>query len=80
MPGKLQFRWTGPFWIIGAYNETFQLGMLAGEALSHWVNGFRLKPYCGLTPHNPFTKHRQDLDKSKVGTTADRKGITPEFQ
>ena len=31
MPGKLRFRWTGPFWIIDEFNDTFQLSTLAGE-------------------------------------------------
>ena len=40
MPGKLRFRWTGPYWIVGAENNTFQLGTLAGEVLRQKVNGF----------------------------------------
>ena len=31
MPGKLRFRWTGPFWIIDEFNGTFQLSTLAGD-------------------------------------------------
>ena len=40
MPGKLRFRWTGPFWIIDEFNGMFQLGTLAGETVKSWVNGF----------------------------------------
>ena len=54
MPGKLQFRWTGPYWIVGAENDTFQLGTLAGELVRQKVNGFRLKPYLGPTLANLF--------------------------
>ena len=54
MPGKLIFRWTGPYWIVGAKNGTFQLGTLAGEVLRQKVNGFQFKPYLGPTPPNPF--------------------------
>ena len=54
MPRKLHFRWTGPYWIIGVENDTFTLGSLAKEILPRKVNGFRLKPYAGPTPPNPF--------------------------
>ena len=56
MPSKLRFWWTGPFWIIDEFNGTFQLGTLAGETVKRWVNGFRLRPYQGSTPPNPFAK------------------------
>ena len=56
MPGKLRFRWTGPFWIVDEFNGTFQLGTLAGEVVQSWANGFRLRPYRGSTPPNPFTE------------------------
>ena len=56
MPGKLRFRWTGPYWIVAAEKGTFTLGTLAGEILPQKVNGFRLKPYAGATPPNPFKK------------------------
>ena len=56
MPGKLRFRWTGPFWITKEYNGSYQLGTLAGEVVGKWANGFRLKPYKGHMPANPF-KH-----------------------
>ena len=54
MPVKLQFRWTGPFWITKDYNGSYKLGTLARELLSKWVNGFRPKPYKGQMPENPF--------------------------
>ena len=53
MPGKLRFRWTGPYWIVGAENGMFQLGTLVREVLRQKVNGFRLKPYLGPKPPNP---------------------------
>ena len=56
MPGKLRFQWTSPFWIIDEFNDTFQLGTLAGDIVKSWVNGFRLRPYQGNTPANPFTE------------------------
>ena len=56
MPGKLHFRWTGPYWIVAAEKGTFTLGTLAGEILPQKVNGFRLKPYAGPTAPNPFEK------------------------
>ena len=56
MLGKLRFRWTGPFWIIDEFNDTFQLGTLVGDIVKSWVNGFRLRPYHGTTPANPFVK------------------------
>ena len=31
MLGKLRFRWTGPFWIIGKFNDTFQLSTLTSD-------------------------------------------------
>ena len=30
MPGKLRFRWIGPFWIVNTYNGTYHVGTLAG--------------------------------------------------
>ena len=54
MPGKLRFRWTGPFWITKEYNGSYQLGTLSGEVIGKWANGFRLKPYKGHMPANPF--------------------------
>ena len=54
MPGKLRFRWTGPFWITKEYNGSYQLGTLSKEVIGKWANGFRLKPYKGHMPANPF--------------------------
>ena len=54
MLGKLRFRWTGPFWIVNNRNGTYQVGTLSGDILPKWVNGFRLKPYHGSIPNNPF--------------------------
>ena len=34
MPGKLRFRWTGPFWVTKEFVGSYQLGTLAGELLS----------------------------------------------
>ena len=60
MPGKLQFWWTGPYWITREFNGSYQLGTLAGEIMGKWVNGFRLKPYCGPMPQNPFEQTEAD--------------------
>ena len=68
MPGKLRFRWTGPFWIIDEFNGTFQLGTLAGDIVKSWANGFRLRPYRGTTPPNPFTE-THDTDQLRDNTT-----------
>ena len=57
MPGKLRFRWTGPFWITKEYNGSYQLGTLSGEVIGKWANGFRLKPYKGHMPANPFKQY-----------------------
>ena len=54
MPRKLQFGWTGSFWITKEFNGSYQLGTLASEILKKWVNVFWLKPYKGLMPKNPF--------------------------
>ena len=40
MLGKLRFRWTGPFWIVGSKNGTYQVGTLAREIMPKWINGF----------------------------------------
>ena len=66
MPGKLRFRWTGPYWIIAAENGTFTLATLTTEVLPQKVNGFRLKPYAGATPPNPF-KNTTDPTLPKAG-------------
>ena len=67
MPSKLQFQWTRPFWIVDNKNGTYQLGMLTGEILPQWVNGFRLKLYRGLMPENPF---RIGVNADKLPTTS----------
>ena len=54
MLGKLWFRWTRPYWITWEFNGSYQLGTLVGEVLDKWVDGFRLKPYYGPMPQNPF--------------------------
>ena len=59
MPGKLRFQWTGPFWITREFKGSIQLGTLAKELLGKWVNRFRLKPYKGLMPTNPFKEPEQ---------------------
>jgi hypothetical protein len=55
MPGKLRLRWTGPYWIMNEEGGTYQLGTLSGEVLPQWANAFRLKPYYGKLPPNPFS-------------------------
>ena len=35
MPGKLRFRWTGPFWIVDSKNGAYQVGSLLLQA---WPN------------------------------------------
>jgi hypothetical protein len=54
IPGKLWLRWTGLYWIVNADNDPYQLGTLFEEVLPQWANGFRLKPYHGKMPPNPF--------------------------
>ena len=71
MPGKFYFRWTGPFWIIDEFNGAFQLGTLAGDIVRSWVNGFRLKPYHGTIPPNPFVKQQHGTDQLTVGDMGD---------
>ena len=62
MPGKLRFRWTGPFWITKEYNGLYQLSTLPGEIIGKWANGFRLKPYKGRMPTNLFQKNEDSQD------------------
>ena len=71
---KLRFWWTGPFWVTREFNGSYQLGTLAEELLSKWVNGFRLKPYKGQMSENLFK------DKENPQNTGNRiKGsMTPE--
>ena len=59
MPGKLRLRWVGPYWIVGGKDGTYVLGTLSGERLAQPVNGFRMKPYYGKMPPNPFLKEVQ---------------------
>ena len=74
MPRKLRFRWTGPFWITKEYNGSYQLGTLAGELLGKLVNGFRLKPYKGLMPENPF----KEDGNPQITENRSEGGMTPE--
>ena len=62
MPGKIQFRWTWPFWITKEYNGPYQLGTLAGESLDKWMNGLRLKPDKGRMLGNPFQRNEDPED------------------
>jgi hypothetical protein len=39
---------------VNEEGDTYQLGTLSGEVLPQWANGFRLKPYYGKLPPNPF--------------------------
>jgi hypothetical protein len=54
MLGKLRLRWTGPYWIVNEESGMYPLGTLSDEVLPQWANGFRLKPYYGKLPPNPF--------------------------
>ena len=47
------------------FKGSYQLGTLAGEILEKWVNGFRLKPYYGPMPQNPF---KQPEDGAGTGS------------
>ena len=74
MPGKLRFRWTGPFWITKEYNGSYQLGTLSGDVIGKWANGFRLKPYKGNMPANPFKQNpeiRQDEEPTPTDAAED---------
>ena len=62
MPGKLRFRWTGPFWITKEYNGSYQLVTLAGEIIDKGANGFWLKPYKGRMPANLFQMNKEPHD------------------
>ena len=44
------------------YNGSYQLGTLAGEVKGKWANGFRLKPYKGHMPANPFPGNTEPED------------------
>ena len=81
MPGKLRFRWTGPFWVTKEFNGFYQLGKLPRELLSKWVNGFRLKPYKGWMPENPFKEAEDSCNtefRTEVGQTPAKTGVAPE--
>ena len=57
MPGKLCFRWNGPYWLVAAENGTFTLGTLAGQ--NSLTKGKRVPVKAidwGHTPY-PFRKH-----------------------
>ena len=75
MSGKLRFRWTGPFFIIDEFNNTFQLGTLAGDIVRSWVNGFRLKPYHDKIPPNTFVKQQHG---TKQLPASDTEGAMPQ--
>ena len=79
MTGKPYFWWTGPFWIIDEFNETFLLGTLAGDIMPKWVNGFRLKPYLVHTQPNPFIGKQHDWDPPTVGEMEDVEVYSPQF-
>ena len=72
IPGKLRFRWTGPFWITREFNGSYQLGTLAEDVLRKWVNRFRFKPYKGPMPENPFERgtdtESDTVKQPKTGT------------
>ena len=74
MSGKLRFRWTGPYWITREFNGSYQLGTLAGEVLGKWVNGFRLKPYNGPMPRNPFEQVKGDTEPNTGKSEAPASG------
>ena len=80
MPGKLRFGWIDPFCVTKEFNGSYQLGILARELLSKWVNGFRLKPYKGRMPENPFIKsenHRNTESRTEIGDTPAETGEGP---
>ena len=81
MPGKLRFRWTGPFWVTKELNGSYRLGTLAGELLSKWVNGLRLKLYKGRMPENPFKEAENSCKieiSAEVGETPVETRVAPE--
>ena len=41
------------------FKGSYELGMLAGEVLAKWINGFRLKPYKGPMSENPFKQSEE---------------------
>ena len=66
MTGKLRLTWVGPYWIVDSKDGTYSLRALNGERLAKLVNGFRMKPYYGKMPPNPFLK---DLRTYEMGPT-----------
>ena len=81
MPGKLRFRWISPFWVTKEFVGSYQLGTLAGELLSKWVNDFRLKPYKARMLENPFKETenpRSTKGWSETGDTPVVTGVAPE--
>ena len=62
MSEKLRFQWTGSYWIKREFNGSYQLGTLASEVFIKWVNSFRLKPYKGPMPRNPFEQEKADTE------------------
>jgi hypothetical protein len=72
MPRKLQLRWTGPYWIINEDGGMYQLDTLSGEVLPKWANGFRLKPYYGKMPPNPFLPKEGPGETSKDVSAKDK--------
>ena len=82
MPRKLRFRWISPFWVTKEFNGSYQLGILARELLSKWVNGFQLKPYKGRMPEIPFKEPENPRSTKGQATTWDapvetRDALTP---
>ena len=71
MLSKSRFRWTGLFWFIDEFNDTFELGTLAEDIIRSWVNGFRLKPYHCTIPPNPFAKKHHNTDQPTTDTMED---------
>ena len=69
MAGKLRLRWVGPYWIMNNKDGTYSLRMLNGERLAQLVNGFRMKPYYGKMPLNPFLKDLQtdEMEPTHIG-------------
>jgi hypothetical protein len=39
---------------VNEESGTYELSTLSGEVLPQWANGFRIKPYYGKLPPNPF--------------------------
>ena len=63
MPEKLRFPWTGTYWIMKEFKGSYQLGTFARELLEKWVNIFRLKPYKGSMPANPFKASEENKEQ-----------------